>query len=250
MIKIEALLSLVCFALSPAALSGATVVNVDLSRNTNSPLSGLPSVSALYSGVGIAPDAGTFWNDYSVYMPSTGGTGGADSIVNPYTVNNLTASDGSTITSIGLSLSSGWYRAFNAGSADNDLQQEWVYATGGATGVATLTGLTANGEYNLYMFASGNKSTTYTIGDTSLTATGAGFLKTIGDPTVGEGIQYVTFNSVFADENGDLSFNVTSSSGADGVLAGLQIEAVPEPSASIILIGSLAGLGLILRRQR
>jgi hypothetical protein len=239
--KSKSKLVLLLLALIPAGLPAATVVNIDIARDETGPLGG--SARVLTTSVGPAPDTGTIWNDYAVSLDAAGST-----VPVGYSRTGLLDSTGGA-TTMGLTLNGGWYRTVN-GTTGNALQLERAFTTNGVTGIATLTGLVAGGLYDLYLFSSGNLVTTYQIGATSKTATGSGFLQAINAPGYGEGIQYVTFLSMVADESGNLQINALPSSGTTAAaLAGLQVVAVPEPSAAMILVGSLAGLGLVLRRR-
>jgi hypothetical protein len=229
-------------ALLTSSARAATVVNIDISRDNTDPLGG--TADQLYVGTGAAADAGTIWNDYSTLL-----TGAGSTIAPGYAQTGLVDSNG-IATTVGLTLNTGWFRTFN-GTTGNNLQREHAFVDNGATGVATLTGLAPSGEYKLYFYAGGNLDTDYTVGATTKTATGAGFLQPINAPGFGEGVQFVTFESVFADEDGNLQFSIhanTVETTGDASLAGLQIVAVPEPSGGLLLLGSLVMLAIRRRR--
>lgn len=229
------------FLITPSARA-ATVVNIDISRDNTDPLGG--AAGQLHVGSGAADDPGTVWNDYSTLL-----TGAGSTIAAGYSQTNLVDSNG-VGTTVGLTLNTGWYRTFN-GASGNDLQREYAFVDNGATGVGTLTGLAPSGEYRLYFFAGGNLDTDYTVGATTKTATGAGFLQAVNAPGFGEGIQYVTFGSVFADVDGKLQFNIhanTAETTGDASLAAIQIVAVPEPTGSMLMLGSLAAFAFRRRR--
>jgi hypothetical protein len=232
-------------ALIPVALSAQTV-NVDFSRDITSPIAG-SLVPALFAATGPAGVAGgTFWNDYSVYLPAVGDQG-ANSITNPYSVNNLTASDGITATTIDVTLTSGWYRSFNGTVTINDLQQEWVFAQLGQSATMTIGGLNSSLTYDLYLVAGATINTSFTIGATTLNATGA-----TGDGvTWTPGLHYVLFSGIAPDLAGNIAVGIQDGIApinGNGGIAGLQIVPVPEPSTTLLLVGSL--VGLTFRRRR
>jgi len=85
--------SLLAFALPAGA---AVTVNVDFSRDiTNGANPGPNPAPVLYVGTGPAPDSGTSWNDAQVPL-----TGDGSEVIEPATFSDLTASDGTTGTSI------------------------------------------------------------------------------------------------------------------------------------------------------
>lgn len=245
--KNQSKIALALLTLFPVALHAGTVVNVDIARDQSGPLGG--SARVLYTGVGAAADTGTIWNDFAISL-----TGAGDTIPGNYSQSDFLDSNGNA-TTVGLTLNSGWYRTVN-GTSGNALQLERAFTLDDITvGLSTLTGLTAGGEYDLYLWASGNLATDYTVLGQSVnptaSATGAGFLKPT--PTeLGEGVQYVKFESVFADGLGHLQFSALGQTGgsAGGSLAGLQLVAVPEPSTSMILMSSFVALGFAIRRRR
>ena len=227
------------FALCLPAL-GLTV-NVDFSRDVTSPIAG-SLAAALYASTGPAPDPGTFWNDYSIYMPATGGGDGADSIVNPYAVSNLTASDGSTPTSIDVTLTSNFYRAFNGTATINDLQQEWVFARLGNSATMTVSGLDPSLTYDFYLVAAGSYQTSYTIGATTKTATavnGTGGVWTAG-------AQYVLFSSVSPDAGGFVTIGIQDGLApidGNGTIAAMQITSQAPPANFLYPISATSSAG-------
>ena len=214
--------SAIAFALSALCLpaSGLTV-NVDFSRDVTSPIAG-SLAAALHASTGPAPDSGTFWNNFSIYLPATGGSDGADSIVNPYTVSNLTASDGTTATAIDVTLTSNFYRAFNSTAATNDLQQEWAFARFGNAASMTVGGLDPALSYDFYLVGAGSYPTAYTIGATVKTATGVNGTGGIWT----EGAQYVLFSGVSPSAVGIVTIQLQDGQAptdGNGAVAAMQI---------------------------
>lgn len=248
--KAKSKLALLIGSLLPVALAAQTVINVDFSRDQSVTPNGGTVVSILYGVPGIAPDAGTTWNDCKIAMDA--GSASTFTILNPpYTAIDLKDSYNQA-TTVDLELTSGFYRAFNnslIATTANTLRGEWVFANNGVTATATFKGLNPLATYDLYLYGA-TRSTTFTVGATSKTATPA----TLGTAQASwvAGTEYVYFNSLTSTGAGELVFTMVSAAGSTfaSELSGLQIVAVPEPSTSMILIGSFVGLALALRRRR
>ena len=209
-------------------------VNVDFSRDETGPLGGL--ASPLFSGTAVAPDAGTVWNDYDISMDGAGST-----VPVPYQVDNLVDSTGAA-TTIDLEMTSGWYRAFNASITANDLQREWVFANSPSIGIATIKGLESLGSYDLYLITAGTRETDFTVKGRTKSATAA---FTANPGTWLPGKEYVKFQSVTADVNGELVINVAAG-GAEtaGEWSGLQIvTAPPAPPLNFLYAQAAASTG-------
>lgn len=230
-------LALFLLPLLPVALSAATVVNVDFSRDETGPLGG--NADVLFNATAAAPDSGTIWNEYDISL-----TGAGSTIPVGYQVDDLVDSLG-VATTVDLELTSGWYRAFNSALTGNNLQREWIFANNPSVGVATLKGLNPATTYDLYLIAA-TRDTLFTIGNTTKLAT-AGVNANIAGWA--DGVEYVVFQSLTPDSNGQLVFNLAGNTGETaGELAGLQLVAVPEPSTALLVLGALAGF--VLRRRR
>jgi hypothetical protein len=243
--KTQSKLALFLLPLLPVALSAATVVNVDFSRDISiaNPAPANPAGS-LQTSTGPAPDTGTFWNDFRIGL-----TGAGTTVVAGDTRNNLSDSTGAA-TTIDVSLTSGFYRAFNSSTLTiNDLQQEWVFAQLGQMATMTVGGLNSSLTYDLYLVAPGSTTlpAAYTIGGTTQNATGA-----IGDGvTWAAGLQYVLFSGIAPDGGGNIMIGIQDGLApinGNGGIAAIQIVAIPEPSTSLLLLGSLVGLALRRRR--
>lgn len=221
----------------------AVVVNIDFTKS-----------SSAYSGTAAADDTGTVWN-----------LAEANS-----TLTSLDDSNGNS-TSIGLSTSGA-----SGAWSDNDganvsggnlteafgLMEHYSYLKESSPSITHLfAGLTAGQGYDLYVYAYGDS-----VGQNvcSSVDNGTTWLQT-SDPTglttLVEGRQYVLFESVLADSNGEITLltslpSTTSVTDLDASanyasINGLQLAtsaAVPEP-ATFVLAG-LLGFLLLMRRSR
>ncbi|MBU4273501.1 MAG: hypothetical protein KKA28_16700 [Planctomycetes bacterium] len=125
---VVALFVVLCFAFQGPARATLITVNIDASR----------SGRTTYSGLAAAPDLGTFWNRF---------TGSS--------LTNLTASDGTTTTTVGFAAASPGFSFGSTTAAPpynnllDDYGQRWT-----TTVNTTLSGLTPGMLYDLYIYAS------------------------------------------------------------------------------------------------
>ena len=215
-----------------------------------------PASHVTYSGIGAAPDAGTYWNSF----PST--ASGFVSTVESYT-GTAKASDGSTVTSVKLWVvdnSSSDYPY--TGAPSNLLRDYFNYYTGSTPQTIdnapgfTIGGLATNGIYDLYLYSCTgswhNATTEFSVG---------GVQKGVGNTTnqsFVENDNYVKFTGLTPDASGYLDGNkYWGPLGSDGtynaVFNGLQIVetgTVPEPGTIILLATGLLGLLAYAWRKR
>lgn len=233
---------LVMLAVGAVALplmSQAATINFDMNSGS----------SATYTGVGAAPDAGTFWNGVSI-------DSGTTTLIS---ISDALDSAGAS-TGVGLTMTRNdteAFRIYSDGSSGNptpgDLMQEYTYWDGYEV---TLTGLAA-GTYNLYMYGHGNaegQSTTFTLnpangGDSASTSSydATDFRNTT---VAGEGYTWVKLTGT-VDGSGILAVGGNQNDDPDisfSFLNGFQVEAIPEP-ATIGLVGLFGGGLLLLRRN-
>lgn len=182
------------------------------------------------------------WNDLRIALTGTG-----DTVPAGLQFNNLNASDGSA-TGIDIELTSGFFRAFNGPAASaatpGALQGDRLFANGGNT--ATLTGLNPLATYDLYLINSADFATTYSVGGSSASATGAAY-----DGAWTEGVEFASLTGLTPTAG---SITLTFVDGlapvnSFAVISGIQIvETIPEPSAALLCATGLIAYGLRRRR--
>ena len=208
------------------ALNNMYVVNVDLQST-----SGVD-----YVGLGAAPDepGNTYWN------PLEG------SSVTSVSVTDLTASDGISATPIDVSI----WNVFDLTTQStplNDLQRDRAYTKGiGDTGNFKISGLDSGCGYDVYLFVGGAYATDYTIG--GVTKTASAVTGDTGYPWI-EGDDYVVFRGLTGLTEISGTF-LGSAFGYYGVLSGIQIRQVPEPTSVGLLAIGLMGLIVVRRRRK
>lgn len=154
------------------------------------------------------------------------------------------------MSGVTFAFGTGWTSSYSIAGNPNNLQSDRVFTTG--TGALfTISGLDNSKTYNLALIASPDAShdTDFTVGVTPLTATaGSAGSDDNGALTFTDGTTHVLFSGI-ASSGGVITFTTGKASGSGaGVLFGLQLEAVPEPSTTALL--GLGGLALILRRRK
>ena len=223
----------------------ATTVNLNFGFAGQSP-------SQEYTGLGVAPDAGgnTFWTL-------------ADE--NNLTQSNLTASDGSTPTTIGFSLTGQDNDApYQLGPADISLYQlGFRNNVNGGQGTLTINGLDNSKTYNVYAYSQVNHSNpaidlrggTFTIGGTSHTASATTAPPGGNHSTFEEGVNFVKFLDV-APSSSEITVTISNTmpqGGVNGwVVNAFQVqEVIPEPSTIALgIAGLLAPCTIRVRRRR
>ena len=211
-----------------------------------------------YTSVGAAPDAGTYWNQI---QQTQNGIGNYST-----SISNLTASDGTT--SSGITVSVEYSRAYNdTGISGNNLLGSWLQVdgsvNGGGVGLVTISGLSA-GSFDLYLYGinggftgRGTRflfNTNYWTGGTVDPGNSAfHYLQTTGASASGflEGTNYVRFTGV-QSYNGQIQYYIGANpadGNNQGPFNGLQLVAIPEPSAFVMLGTGCAAFCLIRRRQ-
>lgn len=174
--------------------------------------------STSYSGLGVL-GTGTYWN----YGTSK---------------SNLTADDGFTPTTIGYSATG------STGGVSATIPLFNDYLHGGST--LNITGLDNSLKYNLVLYGAqnffGGRGATFTVGAVSKSTSGD------QQSSFAEGVNYVRYENL-SPTSGAIA--VTATTGPDGVAIfnGFQLEAVPEPSSGLLLLGT-ATAGLLVRRRK
>ncbi|MDD5705750.1 MAG: hypothetical protein PHR35_07475 [Kiritimatiellae bacterium] len=193
-----------------------TTLNVNFGRN------GSPG----YTGVAMAPDSGTTWNQ--VVLPDWTATGTVTRMALADSTNGLTAAW------VTICNGSGYWWNNPTSFATNLMDSAALISDAGAgSGVSfTIDGLVAGGTYLLYLYAQsahhGNTDTTFTDGFLSQEAVNG------GDPGgFVLGRNYVVLAPV-ADSKGTISCSVTAKATAGGALNGFQLMPCPRSATTAL----------------
>lgn len=203
-------------ALAGLALMGAWApsvwawcVNVDLNYGAG----------GTYSGVGVAPDAGTYWNGVTVpYFWN-----------NPHTLTSgplLDSTGGTSSITFTLANHGGYYEA-GANYVGALLNDYAAFETNINYGM-TISGLVAGASYDLYLYMQntkyGSAGLDFVFGGITNTALNIGnvdYLKAGGN--------YVVFTGLVAEVNGTIEGTLRTKNPNRGALNGFQIMPTPRP---------------------
>ena len=188
----------------------------------------------------------TFWNE--VTTNTVGNAGSA------FTATNFLASDGSTPSGISFSVTGalGLFSGYDPAFATNLFNQYLVSPLYSGVASFTIGGLTPNQTYDFYFYGHAGDNTglrpiTFTLEGNTL------YLTSAGESSFVLGDNYGVLEVTPSGTSVSGTFGKSSSSNADeGDFNGLQIVAVPEPSAYAAISGAmaLAGVGVLRWRGR
>ena len=224
--KTLVVLATLLFAIAP--LSAGVVVNLDISN----------SGSLQYSGQGAYADVGNdHWNRLNI--PGTTGT---------ISMANLTASDGTTATTIDVT-SVGQGGHARTGYTNGLLRDGHVHVT-----AVNIDGLDDSKTYDLVFYNTfDNFAAEFTIGGVTKSCDGAPTSAPYQENFV-DGETYVLFEGVSTDGSGGIDVTVanTDTHATSGnnftFLPGIQIAEVPEPATMSLL--ALGGMAMLRRRKK
>ncbi len=204
-----------------AAFSG--LLNIDFGE-TSPTFNAIPSIT--YSGAALIGSAGDVWNGPQTLFAFSGHQSASGIAL-------LDSTGAATAVTLGYDVTGGYNSG--AGTSPFDattlapLMRDYLYdrTDTAAPGSVTLSGLTANGAYDLYLYsaADGPKETLFTVNGVNKVASTLGS----NPSTLTEGVNYVKYSGS-ADASGDLTI-IFSANGTsfDGVFSGLQLAAAPSP---------------------
>jgi hypothetical protein len=218
----------------------AEVINVDFGSTDGA--------SGVYVGTAAAPDLGTLWNGV---IPAANVTPFAS-----YTSSTLADSLGNA-TAATVTLSNTWVYD---GAADSVIAPALMldYAFTQASGAAasftvSIDGLVPGGLYDLYLYSdTGIQRTTFNVGGDvkNVLNTPAQNAWTLGTNYQLYSSIPATGGSIAVTVSGNDFDPITQTGAFYGVLNGLQVVAVPEPSSIAMLAAAAFGLAAFIRRKR
>jgi hypothetical protein len=178
----------------------------------------------------------------------------------------VTSTGAATSVTLTASYPDDWTSGSGHNSPNNTLLSGIVKATGTPV-TLTWNGAAPGGDYDVYVYFSENGTGSYgqiTAGSTTYYLTEPDGATETGPVTFTQGTNttnlgasdplanYVEFKDLTPNSLGQILLTVTHDGGSDGFgIAAIQLQAVPEPSTLVALLG-LAGIGLIvfIRRRR
>lgn len=211
-------LLIIACAITP--LVQAATINVDLNNGS----------SPTYSGTAVL--GGGYWNG-----------------INTASASALLGSD-NVATAIGFSIGGGAFDGPDGGNTPaglaNDLLRDYRYQNNGNL-TLTITGLVANGLYDLVLYSSGDQK------NQGSSFTGNGFVgsSTTAEQrdTFAEGVNY-SKGTVTANASGQVLITISPNISTYAVLNGFQISAAPVPEPTAAALGLLGSVALLRRRRR
>jgi len=232
-----------------AAFSG--LLNVDFGE-TSPTFNAIPSLT--YSGAAVIGSAGDVWNGPQSLFAFTGHQSASG-------ISLLDSTGAATAVTLGYDITGGYNSG--AGTSPFDattlapLMRDYIYdrTDTAAPGSVTLSGLTANGAYDLYLYSAsdGPKETLFTVNGVNKVASSLGS----NPATLTEGVNYLKYSGT-ADAAGDLTILFTANGTSfDGVFSGLQLATTPSrgpagnpvPLPPALFVG-IAGAGLAWPMRR
>jgi len=241
----------------PDKAANAQVINFQFRQDGN-------GASMEFTGLGAAPDAGTFWNQ--VNFTSVSNTSIAYSL--PGTILNsdgITAS-ASTISSFTPSGSvvGIFSQVPNGVHPTTELMNTFLLTIGSGQISMTIGGLTPGGSYDLYLYSQNSRDYSDVA---NFTALGSGDTVTVdnrgmqGNPSTpfvyqqaigttapdNNGNYGILFSQV-ADGSGNLAIDMVQAD-FEGAFNGFQIVTVPEPGTFVLLLSGAMGL-LVCKLKR
>jgi len=191
------------------------------------------------SGAAVIGASGDAWNNFTTGAAGSGSlvdtTNGASGVSLTFSANNFWEADSS-------------YTRFT-GLPDANLMQGYLVGYGGQADIAlAFSGLTAGQEYGFWVYTQGDDNSRGR--SISLSANGgAGVVATQTNASsfvLGDNYVYLT---AFADQNGDIDLLGHDLNG-EANINGVQLMAVPEPSAMVLLMaGAMFLAGAAVRRK-
>jgi len=241
----------------PDKAANAQVINFQFRQDGN-------GNSMQFTGVGAAPDAGTFWNQVNI-------TGASNAAITYTLPGTIFQSDGTTASS--STISSFTPSGSNVGIFTNvpngvhpttELMNTYLHVTFSGKISMTVGGLTPGGSYDLYIYSQNSRDYSDAMNFTALgsgdtfdvdnrgmqgnPATPFVYQQAIGTTDPGDTGNYGIFSSQVANGSGNLTIDMVQAD-FEGAFNGFQIlTVVPEPGIPAVLV--IGALGLLVLRQR
>ncbi|MEO0795572.1 MAG: PEP-CTERM sorting domain-containing protein [Verrucomicrobiota bacterium] len=160
-------------------------------------------------------------------------------------INNLFSADGDA-SAVSVALTNNGVFSFTGGL---DVVANYAFTPSTAAQTMTFSGLTSGSIWDLYIVSQGDQAGqggTFLLDTTENISAGSAPAAS----TWTEGGNYVLFSGIEIGGTGEFTID-WSSNGAFGVVNGLQLVAVPEPSTYAMVFGAaVLGFCVIRRRQR
>lgn len=189
------------------------------------------------AATGPADFTGNRWNDVQVTNPATV----------PLTATNLIDSEGNPST-VGFEIAEG-VSSWSDPSFVLDAMEAYAFSTSNDPVNMKLSGLAPGTVWELYIMSHGDGAAQFGTFDLGGDVRATANQDVRPETAWGENINYVRFSSVVADASGEINWTMSKLNGSSHMaLNGLQLVAVPEPTALGLLAG--AAIGIVISRRR